>query len=52
MGLIFGAIGDVCLAIPGAFVAGMLAFAIGHGLYAKAFFLGSVACQFPCCFQY
>ncbi|MBL0077473.1 MAG: lysoplasmalogenase [Rhodocyclaceae bacterium] len=37
-GLIFGAIGDICLAIPGAFVAGMLAFAIGHGLYAKAFY--------------
>ena len=37
-GLIFGAIGDICLAIPGAFIAGMLAFAIGHGLYAKAFF--------------
>ena len=38
MGLIFGAFGDICLAIPGAFIAGMLAFAIGHGLYAKAFF--------------
>ncbi len=37
-GLIFGAIGDICLAIPGAFLAGMLAFAIGHGLYVKAFF--------------
>ena len=37
-GLIFGALGDICLAIHGAFLTGMLAFAIGHGLYVKAFF--------------
>ncbi len=37
-GLVFGAIGDICLAVPGAFLPGMVAFAIGHGLYAAAFF--------------
>ena len=37
-GLMFGAIGDICLAVPGAFLPGMVAFAIGHGLYVAAFF--------------
>jgi uncharacterized membrane protein YhhN len=37
LGLVFGAIGDICLNIPGAFLAGMIAFAIGHGLYVWAF---------------
>ncbi len=36
-GLVFGAIGDFCLALPGGFLAGMVAFAIGHGLYVWAF---------------
>lgn len=36
-GLIAGAIGDVCLALPNAFLPGMIAFAIGHGLYVAAF---------------
>ena len=37
LGLFFGAIGDVCLALPNAFLPGMIAFAIGHGLYIAAF---------------
>lgn len=37
LGLVFGAIGDICLNLPGAFLAGMIAFAIGHGLYVWAF---------------
>jgi len=36
-GLLAGAIGDVCLALPNAFLSGMLAFAVGHGLYIAAF---------------
>lgn len=36
-GLIAGAIGDVCLALPGGFLAGMLAFAVGHGCYVAGF---------------
>ncbi|MCF8177633.1 MAG: lysoplasmalogenase [Sulfuritalea sp.] len=36
-GLLAGAIGDVCLALPNAFLPGMIAFAIGHGLYVAAF---------------
>ena len=32
-GLVAGAVGDVCLALPHAFLPGMIAFAIGHGLY-------------------
>ncbi|MBI5793379.1 MAG: lysoplasmalogenase [Rhodocyclales bacterium] len=36
-GLFLGAIGDVCLALPNAFLPGMIAFAIGHGLYIAAF---------------
>jgi len=36
-GLLAGAIGDVCLALPNAFLAGMVAFAVGHGLYIAAF---------------
>jgi alkenylglycerophosphocholine/alkenylglycerophosphoethanolamine hydrolase len=32
-----GAVGDVCLALPNAFLPGMIAFAIGHGLYIAAF---------------
>ncbi len=36
-GLFFGAVGDVCLALPNAFLPGMIAFAIGHGLYIAAF---------------
>lgn len=38
VGLIFGAVGDVCLSVPGGFLTGMIAFAIGHGLYVAAFF--------------
>ena len=37
IGLVFGAIGDICLAVPSAFMPGMVAFAIGHGLYVAAF---------------
>ena len=37
LGLIAGAVGDVCLALPGGFLAGMLAFAIGHGCYVAGF---------------
>lgn len=36
-GLLAGAIGDVCLALPHAFLPGMIAFAIGHGAYVAAF---------------
>jgi alkenylglycerophosphocholine/alkenylglycerophosphoethanolamine hydrolase len=36
-GLAAGAVGDVCLALPHAFLPGMIAFAIGHGLYVAAF---------------
>lgn len=36
-GLIAGAVGDVCLALPNAFLPGMIAFAIGHALYVAAF---------------
>lgn len=36
-GLLAGAAGDVCLALPNAFLPGMIAFAIGHGLYVAAF---------------
>lgn len=36
-GLLAGAVGDVCLALPHAFLPGMIAFAIGHGLYVVAF---------------
>jgi uncharacterized membrane protein YhhN len=36
-GLIAGAVGDVCLALPDAFLPGMIAFATGHGLYVAAF---------------
>lgn len=37
IGLVFGALGDILLNIPGAFLPGMMAFAIGHGLYVWAF---------------
>jgi uncharacterized membrane protein YhhN len=36
-GLLTGAVGDVCLALPNAFLPGMIAFAVGHGLYVAAF---------------
>ncbi len=36
-GLLAGALGDVCLALPHAFLPGMIAFAIGHSLYVAAF---------------
>jgi alkenylglycerophosphocholine/alkenylglycerophosphoethanolamine hydrolase len=36
-GLLAGAVGDVCLALPNGFLPGMIAFAIGHGLYVAAF---------------
>jgi len=36
-GLLAGAVGDVCLVLPGGFLAGMVAFAVGHGLYIAAF---------------
>lgn len=36
-GLLAGAVGDVCLALPNAFLPGMISFAIGHGLYVAAF---------------
>jgi alkenylglycerophosphocholine hydrolase len=36
-GLLAGAAGDICLALPHAFLPGMIAFAIGHGLYVAAF---------------
>ena len=37
VGLVFGAIGDICLSFPSGFLPGMVAFAIGHGLYVIAF---------------
>ncbi len=37
-GLLAGAVGDICLSFPSAFLPGMIAFAIGHGLYVRAFF--------------
>ena len=37
LGLFFGAAGDIFLNIPGAFLPGMVAFALGHGLYVYAF---------------
>jgi len=36
-GLLAGAVGDVCLALPNGFLPGMIAFAIGHTLYVAAF---------------
>jgi alkenylglycerophosphocholine/alkenylglycerophosphoethanolamine hydrolase len=36
-GLLAGAVGDVCLVLPNGFLPGMIAFAIGHGLYVAAF---------------
>jgi alkenylglycerophosphocholine/alkenylglycerophosphoethanolamine hydrolase len=36
-GLLAGAVGDVCLALPNGFLPGMIAFAVGHGLYVAAF---------------
>lgn len=36
-GLLAGAVGDICLALPNAFLPGMIAFAIGHALYVAAF---------------
>jgi uncharacterized membrane protein YhhN len=36
-GLLAGAVGDVCLALPNGFLPGMIAFAIGHALYVAAF---------------
>jgi uncharacterized membrane protein YhhN len=36
-GLLVGAVGDVCLALPDAFLPGMIAFAVGHALYVAAF---------------
>ncbi|MCK9381931.1 MAG: lysoplasmalogenase [Sulfuritalea sp.] len=36
-GLLAGAVGDVCLALPDAFLPGTIAFAIGHALYVAAF---------------
>jgi len=36
-GLAAGAVGDVCLALPNAFLPGMIAFAVGHSLYVAAF---------------
>lgn len=36
-GLVAGAIGDICLALPDAFLPGMIAFALGHGAYVLAF---------------
>ena len=46
-GLLAGAVGDVCLALPNAFLPGMIAFAIGHGLYVAAFVQWSRAPAWP-----
>ncbi|MDP3515432.1 MAG: lysoplasmalogenase [Sulfuritalea sp.] len=46
-GLLAGAVGDVCLALPNAFLPGMIAFAIGHGLYVAAFLQWSRAPAWP-----
>lgn len=46
-GLLAGAVGDVCLALPNAFLPGMIAFAIGHGLYVAAFLQWSRAAAWP-----
>lgn len=37
LGLVFGAAGDLFLALPGMFLPGMIAFALGHALYVWAF---------------
>jgi alkenylglycerophosphocholine hydrolase len=37
IGLVFGALGDIFLSFPDTFLPGMVAFAIGHGLYVWAF---------------
>jgi uncharacterized membrane protein YhhN len=37
-GLLCGALGDFFLALPNAFLPGMIAFAAGHALYVRAFF--------------
>ncbi|MFV8751574.1 lysoplasmalogenase [Nannocystaceae bacterium ST9] len=36
-GLLAGAVGDVCLVLPHAFLPGMIAFALGHAAYVWAF---------------
>ena len=36
-GLVAGAVGDICLVLPGAFLPGMGAFALGHAFYVAAF---------------
>lgn len=36
-GLFAGALGDICLALPNAFLPGMIAFAVGHALYVVGF---------------
>ncbi len=46
-GLIAGAVGDVCLALPNAFLPGMIAFAIGHGLYVAGFMRREHGLAFP-----
>lgn len=46
-GLLAGAVGDVCLALPNAFLPGMIAFAVGHGLYVAAFLQWSRAPAWP-----
>lgn len=46
-GLLAGAVGDVCLALPDAFLPGMIAFAIGHGLYVAAFLQWGRATAWP-----
>ena len=46
-GLLAGAAGDVCLALPNAFLPGMIAFAVGHGLYVAAFLQWSRAPAWP-----
>jgi len=46
-GLVAGAVGDVCLALPGAFLPGMGAFAIGHAFYVVAFLRWNSAPALP-----
>jgi uncharacterized membrane protein YhhN len=48
IGLFFGMVGDVCLALPSekAFTAGLVSFLLGHVLYVVAFFSFAVATDF------